>query len=338
MSGADASRRASLHVSRDGGGARAASSWSRRCARGARRVRAGARSPTCAHRGEVFALPRRQRHDARSTARPAARRSPSTPRRRRCCATPTAALALSDGRFDLTSGVLRARVGFPRAARRCPDAGELARRARADRLGARRVGRRARPAAACAAWRSISAASARSTPPIAWRRSAPSTASRTGSSISAATCASIGAPARRRAVARRHPPSAHADARRSAASTCVDGAVATSGDYERFFEIDGAATATSSTRAPAAGRRTGSRSASSRRCAIVAGSFATIAMLLEGQARGVSGTQQRALPAGRAPTARSCAPPGRAGRRARQLSSNDAAARRRPARIGHAPI
>ena len=48
------------------------------------------------------------------------------------------------------------------------------------------------------------------------------------------------AAARRRAVARRHPPSARRTARAIAGVDLADGAVATSGDYERFFEIDGA--------------------------------------------------------------------------------------------------
>ncbi len=123
--------------------------------------------------------------------------------------------------------------------------------AAADRLAAGAVRQRRRGAAAAPAWRSTSAASARSTPPTALRCCCARPAWPAAMSTWAATspCSAHAVTAAAGAARIRHP------RRDDALIDTLElgaGALATSGDYERYFEADGvAATAMCSTRAAA---------------------------------------------------------------------------------------
>ena len=114
-----------VRVPRDGVDARAAAAAPHDRARAARgRCRDRRRA---AHRGEVLALSRRQRRRARSTAPRAARPSRSTPRRRRCCATPTRCHRAERRPLRHHVGRAAPRVGFQARSRRaCPTRDELA--------------------------------------------------------------------------------------------------------------------------------------------------------------------------------------------------------------------
>ena len=187
--------------------------------------------------------------------------------------------AQSGGLFDITSGVLRRVWDFK------PRAAGAARRPRNSRqpsrwsAGRASSGTRRRSACRAPAWRSTSAASARSTRPTASPRSVSSTACGTDSSTWAATFArSVRRPTARRGA------SASASAAPNAAIAGFDlatGALATSGDYERYFEIDGQRYCHILNPKPGMPvTHWQSISVVSPLC-VVAGSCATIAMLLE---------------------------------------------------------
>ena len=248
----------SLHVSRDGGGARAAAVVAT-SARGARR----AADAAIADVARIEAKYSRYRDDSvttRDQSRSGRRcRCRSMPRRRRCCATPTRCHRAERRTLRHHVGRAAPRVGFPARAAATPDAGDARGGARADRLAARRVGRRTRCACRAPAWRSTSAASARSTRPIAPRRSASSTASRTDSSIWAATSARsarspTAAPWR---VGIRHPRAT--DARSPVPSNCATARSRPAATTSATSRSTAAAIAISSIRAPACRSRTGSR-------------------------------------------------------------------------------
>ena len=127
----------------------------------------------------------------------------------------------------------------------------------------------------------------------------------------------IGPQAGRRAVARRHPPSARATDEAIAGFDLADGAVATSGDYERFFELDGRRYChilDPRTGMPVAHWQ--SVSVVAPLC-VVAGSCATIAMLLERAAPPRSSTRRRCAGWASPPTVSPTATPARP-RRARR--------------------
>ena len=231
------------------------------------------------HRGEVLALPRRQRDHGHQPRRRPGARSPSTPRRARCCATPTSAGGSATARSTSPPACCVARGTSTARPPRVPSVDEVD--AARALIGWSRVEleRARRAPAGTPGWRSTSAASARST-----RRIAPT-------SVLAAhgVAARAGQPRRRRARARRpgrrpavahrhHPP---------ARGRCRDRRGRSRRRRDRHQR-----------RLPAllrgrrpplrahprsahrlAGRATGSRRASSRRCARVAGSLATVAML-----------------------------------------------------------
>ena len=236
-------------------------------------------------------------------------------------------------------GRAAARVGFPARPPRLPTRGAARGCARADRLGRVEWDDAHDSAAARAAWRSISAASARNTRPIASRRSAREHGIAHGLVNLGGDVRVIGRAARRRAVARRHPPSARERRRRSARVDLVDGAVATSGDYERFFEIDGhryCHLLDARTGWPVAHWQSVSVVAP---LAIVAGSYATIAMLLERRAPAFLAHDSASATCWYAPMARVVCDTVLAGSAgADELSWRTQRPRSRPARIGHAPI
>ena len=189
---------------------------------------------------------------------------------------------LSAGRFDITSGVLRRAWDFRRSPPRLPDQDEIAAAiALIDWPGvewSRRSVRLPRPA-----WRSISAGSARNTRRTGWRRSATTVARCTrlanlGGDVRAAGPQQDGSPWR---VGISHPRQADA----VMATVEIDGgAVATSGDYQRFFDAGGRRYChVIDARSGQPVTRWQSVSVIAPLC-VLAGSCATIAMLFEGEA------------------------------------------------------
>ena len=86
----------------------------------ARRAAEDAIADVAAHRGQVLALSRRQRHVAHQPRRPAARRLRSTTKPHALLHYADQCHAQSDGLFDITSGVLRRAWDFRREPPRVP--------------------------------------------------------------------------------------------------------------------------------------------------------------------------------------------------------------------------
>ena len=248
-----------------------------------RRARARAADAAIADVARIEAKYSRYRDDsvvvARSTAPRAARPSPIDAETAALLRYADTCHARDDGRFDITSGVLRRAWDFERVPPRVPDAGESTRCSRWS-TGPRSRGTSARCACRARAWRSTSAASARSTRPTASRRSRIDAGIAHGfvnlaGDVRASGGQPDGAPWR---VGIRHP---RVDGAPIGGIEIADGAVATSGDYERFVRRRRRALLPHPRRDDRDGRSTHwqSMSVAAPLC-VVAGSGATIAMLL----------------------------------------------------------